>query len=44
MKKTKVSIDTMRTRLSTLWIFAVLNYLYADVMSHMDPAVLRIEC
>lgn len=27
--------------LSTLWIFAVLNYLYCDVLGHMDSAVLR---
>ncbi|GHJ42743.1 hypothetical protein Cs7R123_00850 [Catellatospora sp. TT07R-123] len=26
--------------LSTLWIFAVLNYLYCDVLGHMDGAVL----
>ncbi|GAA1501783.1 hypothetical protein GCM10009827_012190 [Dactylosporangium maewongense] len=26
--------------LSTLWIFAVLNYLYCDVLGHMDSAVL----
>src|SRR5687768_2201332 len=27
--------------LSSLWIFAMLNYLYADVMSLMDASVLR---
>ena len=27
--------------LSTLWIFAVLNYLYADVLSLMNPARLH---
>lgn len=27
--------------LSTLWIFATLNYLYCDVLSHMDPKVLN---
>lgn len=26
-----------KTLLSTLWIFAVLNYLYADVLSLMNP-------
>ncbi|MDI1463760.1 DUF6326 family protein [Catellatospora sp. KI3] len=26
--------------LSTLWIFVVLNYLYCDVLGHMDGAVL----
>ena len=28
-----------KVTLSTLWIFAVLNYLYADVMSLFDPAI-----
>lgn len=27
--------------LSTLWIFAMLNYLYCDVMSLMDPNLLK---
>lgn len=27
--------------LSTLWIFAVLNYIYADVFSLMDPVILK---
>ena len=31
----------MKVRLSTLWIFAVLNYLYADVLTLMDPVELR---
>lgn len=30
-----------RSVLSGLWIFAVLNYLYADVMTLMNPAILR---
>jgi hypothetical protein len=30
----------MKVRLSTLWLFAMLNYLYADVMTLMDPKVL----
>lgn len=30
----------MRVRLSTLWVFAVFNYLYADVITLMDPAIL----
>lgn len=29
-----------RALLSTLWIFAMLNYIYADVMSLMDPLTL----
>jgi hypothetical protein len=34
-------MEDMRVRLSTLWIFAMLNYLYADVMSLMDPEALK---
>ncbi len=30
-----------RAILSTLWIFAMLNYLYCDVMSLMDPEFLK---
>ncbi len=32
--------DTKAT-LSSLWIFAMFNYLYADVMGLMDPALQR---
>ncbi len=28
----------MKVTLSTLWIFAILNYIYADVFTAMDPA------
>jgi len=31
----------MRVRLSMLWVFAMFNYIYADVMSLMDPNVLK---
>ena len=31
----------MRIALPALWIFMVLNYLYCDVLSLFDPAVLR---
>jgi hypothetical protein len=31
----------MRARLSALWIFAALNYLYCDVVSLMDAHLLR---
>ena len=31
----------MKTRLSTLWIFATLNYLYCDVISLMDHDLLK---
>ena len=32
---------SMQTKLSTLWIFATLNYLYCDVTGLMDPAMLK---
>jgi len=32
----------MKTRLSTLWIFAMLNYLYADIVTLMDPEARKI--
>lgn len=28
----------MKTRLTSLWIFVMLNWLYCDIMSLMDPA------
>ncbi|GAA0969881.1 hypothetical protein GCM10009550_77040 [Actinocorallia libanotica] len=31
----------MRARLSTLWIFAMLNYLYCDIVGLMDSGQLR---
>jgi hypothetical protein len=31
----------MQVRLSTLWVFATLNYLYCDVISLMDADLLR---
>lgn len=34
-------MDRTKSRLSTLWIFASLNYLYCDVVTLMDPALLR---
>jgi uncharacterized protein DUF6326 len=33
--------DRMRTTLSTLWIFATLNYLYCDVVPLMHPNLLQ---
>ena len=32
----------MKTRLSMLWVFAMFNYLYADVMTLMDPSLKEI--
>jgi hypothetical protein len=34
-------VKDMRVALSALWIFMMLNYLYCDVISLFDPAVLR---
>lgn len=34
-------MDSMRSRLSMLWLFALLNYLYCDVVTLMDPTMLR---
>lgn len=31
----------MRVKLSTLWLFVMLNYLYCDVMGLMDPVMLN---
>lgn len=31
----------MKSRLSTIWLFATLNYLYCDVVTLMDPSLLR---
>ena len=31
----------MKSKLSTLWIFVALNYLYCDIVSLMDPELLR---
>jgi hypothetical protein len=30
-----------KTILSTLWIFLAANYIYCDVLSHMEPAVIK---
>jgi hypothetical protein len=36
-----LKLPDLRSRLSTLWIFATLNYLYCDVVTLMDPDMLR---
>lgn len=33
--------DDRRALLSSLWVFAMFNYLYADVMGLMDPPILK---
>jgi len=34
-------VQDIRVRLSTLWVFMLLNYLYCDVMTGFDPTVPR---
>lgn len=34
-------MEEMKVRISTLWIFALLNYLYCDVVSLMDSELLK---
>jgi hypothetical protein len=34
-------MDGIRSKLSTLWVVATLNYLYCDVVTLMDPNLLR---
>ncbi len=38
---TGIGMKDMRVRFSTLWIFAMFNYLYADVTTLMDPGQLK---
>src|SRR5215216_3609962 len=44
-KEERMNIDKntedMKAKLSTLWIFALLNYLYCDVVGLMDPELLQ---
>lgn len=37
----KNSLSDMKVRLSMLWLFATLNYLYCDVVTLMDPEKLK---
>ncbi len=39
-EKTWTGLD-MKVKLSTLWIFAILNYLYCDVVGLIDPELLK---
>jgi uncharacterized protein DUF6326 len=34
-------MDRMKSTFSTLWLFATVNYLYCDVVSLMDPHLLK---
>lgn len=34
-------MESMKSRLSVLWTFATLNYLYCDVVTLMDPGLLK---
>ncbi len=40
IKKTP-AMEDMKVKLSTLWMFAILNYLYCDVIALMDPKLLK---
>ena len=40
-KSKTVEMKDRKVILSTLWIFAVLNYLYADVIGGKDPVALK---
>jgi len=39
-KNKTTKVEDMKVKLSTLWVFATFNYLYADVMALMDPEIL----
>jgi len=41
MTNKTTAMQDMQARVSTLWIFAMFNYLYCDVMSLMDPGLLK---
>jgi hypothetical protein len=36
-----LEMGEMKTRLQSLWIFVMFNYLYCDLLSNMDSAVLN---
>lgn len=39
----KSAWNNMKTRLSFLWIFLTVNYIFCDVLSVMDPEFLKIQ-
>lgn len=38
---TKTEMEDMKVKLSILWIFVLFNYLYADVLTLMDPELFK---
>lgn len=40
-EKAGVRLVAVKTNLSWLWLFVLLNFLYCDVMTHMDPEALK---
>ena len=39
--KTTTEMKDKKVMLSTLWLFAMLNYTYGDVVTLMDPVYLK---
>jgi hypothetical protein len=39
--KTTPEMNERKVKLSTLWVFVTLNYLYCDVIALMDPKLLK---
>ena len=35
-------MNNKKTILSTLWIFVIANYIYCDILSNMDPEILKV--
>lgn len=40
-KQDTTEMKDMKVKLSTLWVFVMFNYIYADILTLMDPAVLK---
>ena len=40
-KQDTTKMKDMKVKLSTLWVFVMFNYIYADILTLMDPAVLK---
>ena len=41
MTEQKTNEIDMKVKLSTLWVFVMFNYIYADILTLMDPTVLN---